>query len=144
MLVILQFAFSVCEWNFIYQLMILLDLNSGRNLMSLLFWKCWMLLWTRRNVESNFLLFIYYLIWIKLALWVADSTHVNSKRYQISIRFLVTAKEWTPKWVISRGYSIYIYSYFGMQSIETNIKNLTIIFRNYKKGAPLLSKLKYI
>ena len=110
------------------------DLNSRRNQMSLLFWKRWMLLWTRRNVESNFLLFIYYLIWIKLALWVADSTQVNSKRYQFSRRFLVTANQWTPKWVISRVYSIYIYYYSGVRSMKQ--------IKNYEESKIFFSKLQ--
>ena len=108
MLVILQFAFSVCESNFIYQLMILLKTLTAEGI------RC---PYCFENVECCFghveassrifyYLFIYFLFCrIKLALWMADSTQVNSKGHQISSRFLVTAKQWTPKWVISSVYS---------------------------------------
>ena len=101
--------------------------------MSLLFWKRWILLWTRRNVESNFLLFIYYLIWIKLALWVADSTQVNSKRYQFSRRFLVTANQWTPKWVISRVYSWFIFIIIPEYGQWNKYKESKIFFSKLQK-----------
>ena len=101
--------------------------------MSLLVWKRWMLLWTRRNVESNFLLFIYYLIWIKLALWVADSTQVNSKRYQFSRRFLVTANQWTPKWVISRVYSWFIFIIIPEYGQWNKYKESKIFFSKLQK-----------